>query len=337
MAFNGLFLGSPKAEKANGIFVSTPTAVTPRSSPSPRPLRSPADQHLNGPDRQSTPPSLELDASLTSSQVQSHTSTPTSERNPLWSSAVGKATVGGKSGRVIERLMSENDRLLREKKLATVQLEEELKRGDSARSALESLRISNENLISMHESDSSLLSKRDRRMQELREELKAEITRREKAEADTRDLRAERDKTVERTRMEAMEDRERAKRSTSQYEMLSRSWKTLEHQYERQTKTLKADLHSLRKDLKVDKEKLVRLEVVIEQLHQEAEKSKRVQEKLWYDFENYKQHQENGIRDMKNSASQNGEAMERTQHQMEEVLGQMRHAINVKRDVREAQ
>lgn len=337
MALNNIFVDSQNQENAIAASSPTPTASTPRSSPSVRPFSIPTKQNLNGRDRHDSPSPSELDASFNSPQLPSHTSTPTSERNPAWSSAVGKATMGGKSGRVIERLMTENDRLLREKKLATVQLEEELKRGDSARSALESLQISNENLISMHESDVSLLSKRDRRMQELRDELKSEIGRREKAEADRRDLRAERDKTVEKIRMEAMEDRERTRWATSQYEMLSRSWKSLENQYERQMESLKADLLAIRKDLVGDKEKLVKLEVITEQLYKEAEKSWKAKERIWHDFEDYKREQENGIRDMKESAALNGEALKHAQHEMENVLGLMRHVVNVKRDVKGAE
>ena len=232
--------------------------------------------------------------------------------------------------------MNENDRLLREKKLATVQLEEELKRGDSARSALESLQISNENLTSMHESDVNLLLKRDRKIQELREELRTEVVRREKAEASTRDLRLERDETVERIRKEAIEDREQSKRATNLYEVLSKSWKNLEDRYERQLRSLKTDMQTLQDDIKSDQEKLVRFEVITEQLSREMEKSQKVKDRLWLDFEEYKRQQECGINDMRKSATLNEEAMNHTQQQLETVLGQMRHIINVKRDVRGA-
>lgn len=336
MALHNLFLDPSKPEKPNGSL--SPTVVTPLSSPLLRPHPSPTRQPLNGHDRlvSPTPPS-EVESSFDSPQTYPHATTPTSERNPAWSSAVGKATMGGKSGRVIERLMNDKDRLLREKKLATVQLEEELKRGDSARSALESLQVSNENLTSMHDSDVSLLTKRDRRIQELRDELKTETARREKAEADKRDLRAERDETVERLQKEALEDKERAKRSTSQYDVLSKSWKSLEDEFSRQARILKADLHILRKDLKGDKEKMARLEIVIEQLSKEAEKSKKAKERLWLDFEEYKLQQESGIRDMRENAAFNEEALKYAHHEMETVLGQMRHVVNVKRDVRGAE
>lgn len=233
--------------------------------------------------------------------------------------------------------MNENDRLLREKKLATVQLEEELKRGDSARSALESLQVSNENLTSMHESDLSLLLKRDRRIQELREDLKTESSRREKAELSTRDLRQERDETVEKVRREAAEDREQSKRTTSQYEVLSKSWKSLEDRFERQMRVLKADIQILQAEIKDDKEKLARFEVIIEQLSKEAEKSQKAKDQVWHAFEQYKQHQEDGTSRLREDAVLNEEAMNNAQRQMETVLGQMRHVINVKRDVKGAE
>ena len=330
MAFNHHFLDSPKSDKQNGT-------LSPDLPRSPRPQPSPTTKNLNGLDRHDYPPPSEIDSSFNSPQVLSTMSTPTSERNPMWSSAVGKATTGGKSGRVIERLMNDNDRLLREKKLATVKLEEELKRGESARSALESLQVSNENLVLMHESDTSLLLKRDRRIQELREELKAETARRERAEENTRDSRRERDETVEMVRREAVEDKELSKRATSQYDVLSKSWKSLEDRYERQTKSLKADLLDLWTHMRSDKEKLARLEVIMEQLRQEAEKSRKAKEKLWSEFEEYKQEQVGGIKDIRESAALNDKAMNHAQQKMESILGQMKYVVSVKRDLRESE
>ena len=57
-----------------------------------------------------------------------------------WSSAVGPATTGGKSGRVIERLQQDLDRLNREKHLANMKYEESEK-------ARENLSIQNASLV----------------------------------------------------------------------------------------------------------------------------------------------------------------------------------------------
>lgn len=287
--------------------------------------------------REPSPSPLGIDPSLHTPDTPPAMGTPTKDLNNSWSSAVGRATTGGKSGRVIERLMHENDRLLREKKLATVKLEEELKRGESARSALESLQISNENLVSMHESDANLLIKRDRRIQELREDLEYEKARREKADKETRESRRERDETVERIRREANEDKELSRRATSQYDVLSSSWKKLEERYDRQMQALKTDVNSLRFEMDSDKEKLAQLEIITEQLKMEEKKTRKAKEKLTLGFHSYKEEREASIRSIRDNARLNVAANDEAQHRMEVVLGEMKHVVNVKKDVRNAE
>ena len=282
-----------------------------------------------------SPTASEADSSILSPGTTSNGDTPIGDPSHQWSSAVGRATTGGKSGRVIERLMNDNDRLLREKKLATVKLEEEIKRGESARSALESLQISNTNLMSMHESDTTLLIKRDRRIQQLRDDLEIERSRREKAERETRETRRERDSTMERLRREAGEEKEQCLRATTQYDMLSKSWKTLEDRYFRQTEGLRADLAGLRAAIDGDRRKLSQMEIIMEQMAKEAERTRRAKEKLSLDFESYKAEQEAGIRGIRDNAEQNDAANDETHQQMVDVLGQMKYVVNVKRDVKD--
>ena len=280
-----------------------------------------------------SPPPQDTDLSLNSPNILSGTGTPTSELGGLqWSAAVGRATTG-KSGRVIEKLMGDNDRLQREKTLAIVRLEEEVKRGESARSALESLQISNAHLVSIHETDKTFLTKKDRRLEELRADLEAERSRREKAEKDTRESRRERDKAVETLRREAAEDRQQALRANSQYEVLSASWKTLEERYEKQISKLKHDLDDLQTEIESDRSKLAQFEVILEQLAREGDKSHKTKEKLSSDFEAYKAEQEAGIQGMRERAEINNTTHDRTLEQMERVMGQMKYVVNIKKDV----
>lgn len=308
---------SPSAEPAIGQRDHhTPTRTRPRSD-----------------SRLASPPPQDPDLSLNSPNILSEIGTPTSELGSLqWSAAVGRATTG-KSGRVIEKLMGDNDRLQREKTLATVKLEEEVKRGESARSALESLQISNAHLLSIHETDKTFLSKKDRRLEELRADLEAERSRREKAERETRESRRERDEVVETLRREAAEDKQQAQRANSQYEVLSASWKSLEERYERQVSKLKADLKGLQKEIEGDKQKLAHLEVILEQLAQEGDKSKRTKEKLSSDFQAYKAEQEAGIQGIRQKAELNNTVHAQTLEQVERVLGQMKYVVNIKKDV----
>ena len=231
--------------------------------------------------------------------------------------------------------MGENDRLQREKKLAIVKLEEEVKRGESARLALEGLQVSNETLTSIHDSDKTQMAKKDRKIELLRADLQSEKLRREKAERETCASRREREEAVEELRRVAAEDREEARRSSTQYEILAGSWKTLEDKYERQTQKLKADLNYLRIEIDTDKRKMAELEIVIEQLTHEHAKVAQAKDKLLSGFQAYKKEQESGLQGIRERAERNNRANEELHEQVTDVLGQMKHVVNVKRDSRE--
>lgn len=262
--------------------------------------------------------------------------TPASESNDPWSSAVGRATTG-KSGRVIERLMGDIDRLQKEIKLATVKLEEELKRGESATVALDSLRATNENLKAIDETGKAALARRDRKIEELKADLEAERLRRENAEKAMNVIELERDEIVGTCRRELNEGKECARKSMSQYEILSSSWKSLDASYSRQTQQLKTDIKALHEVRIGDQQRLAQLDVVVGQLHQECEKTRRVKDKVVQEFEQYKREKEESIKDIKEKAERNTSAHEQVSKEMAKVLGEMKHVINVKRDVKGAE
>ncbi|MCJ1229406.1 hypothetical protein MMC12_006072 [Toensbergia leucococca] len=287
---------------------------------------------MNG--SRASPPLSKADFSHTLSQALSNPGTPASEISDLpWSAAVGRATTG-KSGRVIERLMGDVDRLQREKKLATVKLEEEVKRSESARLALEMLRATNENLIAMREADRSALARRERKIEELKADLDAEKSRREKAEKETVDTSRERDEIVGSCRKEVLEEKELSKKSTSQYETLSSSWKALDDGYRRQILKLNSAVQDMNDNMASDKRKLAQLEVVVEQLGQEGEKARIAKVRVSEEYEAYKKEKEDGIKHIRETAERNEVANEEALKEMEKVLGEMKYVIAVQQNLR---
>ncbi|KAL8944988.1 MAG: hypothetical protein Q9211_000421 [Gyalolechia sp. 1 TL-2023] len=260
--------------------------------------------------------------------------TPSSDQQDSpWSSAVGRATTG-KSGRVIERLMADNDRLRRDKNLVEVRLEEEAKRSDSARTAMEGLRSTNENLTSVHDIDKILLSKRERKLEEMKLELEAERQRREKAETETKETRRERDEAVEGLKRELLTSKEQAIRATTQYDVISRSFKGLDDSYSRQTRKLRAEIKSLQDDLAADKQQLASIPTVMEHYRGESERAQDANTRLQQTFEAYKFEAENGMRRIREEAGRNAALNERTQEEMNKVLGEMKYVLNVKKSVK---
>ncbi len=252
-----------------------------------------------------------------------------------WSAAVGRAA-NGKSGRVIERLMGDNDRLQREMAFARAQVDEESKRSELARSTLESVRASNEHLRSMHDTDQIILARRDRKIEELREEVKSERLQKEHAETEVNDTRAERDNIVQKLTRESVHDREVAKKSTVQYDVLVKCWKGLEERYERQVRQLTASAKTLREKQAEDQLKISKIDVVMEQLRREGEKSQSAKEHLARDFEAYKQQQEyymqkqvEEFQTMKDRALENEDKNEKLAKELAAALGEMRYVVNL--------
>lgn len=233
--------------------------------------------------------------------------------------------------------MGDNDRLRRDKTLATAKLEEEVKKSESARSTFDALQAANDNLQSMHDIDKAALTRKDRKIEEMKAELDAERSRREKAETEAKITRREREDEVEKYKKEAMKGQEESRYATTQYDVLSKSWKSMEQTYQRQTQKLRADMKEMHDSITKDQQKLSQLGLISDQLRQEADKAKKAKDKIFGDFEAYKEEQSKSLSAIKERAERNDTTNDQLAREMETVLGQMRYVVNVKKDVKEAE
>ncbi|KAL8916049.1 MAG: hypothetical protein Q9172_006488 [Xanthocarpia lactea] len=268
------------------------------------------------------------------SPIPSSFGTPNSDHQEQpWSSAVGRATTG-KSGRVIERLMAENDRLRREKNLTDVKLEEEVRRGDSAKSAMEGLRSTNDNLTTIHETDKSILARRERKLEEMKSELEVERQRREKAEIETKETCRERDEAVERLRRELWAATEQSTRATTQYDVVSKSFKGLRDDQSRTTRELKAQMASLQEAMAADQQTRSSMQTAMEHYRSEFERAQDANRRLQTAFEAYKGEAEHELKTIRQAAHNNSEAHDRKQREMQAVTDEMRYVIGIKNNVK---
>ena len=262
---------------------------------------------------------------------------PLSESDPAWSSAVGRATVGGKSGRVIEQLMAVNDKLNRDVKLSEAKLEEQIRTGESARTVHESIQARNQNLQTMVDSQNSAAQRRERKLTEMKEELEAEQARRESAERQMKEIGQERDACVEEHNKNMAHEREIATKATSSYEVMSISWAHREEVHARQVRKLQAEIQSLRAREKADKERFVAMEVVTAQLRADGDIVRHNYKKVLDEFEQYKAGKEESLRAIVEKALRNDTVNDGLAAEMKTVLGEMKHLMNVKRDVKVAE
>ena len=275
----------------------------------------------------------EADPSI-KSQAPSYLGTPLTELEEIpWSAAVGRATTG-KSGRVIEKLMGDMDRLQRAKNFSDLKSEEESKRRESTQLAYNMLCVTHGNCDATRDIHLNMIARKDRQIADLRADLASERARRAIAETAARETNRERDEVVEKCKREVIQEKELAKRAISQYELLSSSWKNLDSGHRKQLQGLKEDVSTLTDEVTGDKQKLAKLEVVLEQMRQEADKSRRAKDKISEEFEAYKKEHEEGIRGIKEQAERNDIANAEALREMNETVGQMRWAISVCKDVK---
>ena len=267
-------------------------------------------------------------------------SDPPAESPSISSSAVGRGGVG-KSGRIIDRVVGENERLKRDLTIATVKLEEELHRGESASMTLESLRATNQNLVAIHDTDKAALARRDRKLEELKADLAAEKSRREKAEADVKHVRHEHNEAIKFYKNEALEAQEQGGKAVVEHRILSQSWSGLEEGFKKQTEDLANTLTFLQEkreqDLKLIAERdlmIDQLQVMIDQLRKGLEKSQKANADMAKLFEDYKKMQDESLQEMKERAERKEVMYDKLASDMAKVVGEMKHVMNVKKNVK---
>ncbi|MCJ1378369.1 hypothetical protein MMC17_001467 [Xylographa soralifera] len=254
-----------------------------------------------------------------------------------WSSAIGRATNSGKSGREIEKLNNQKAMLQREVKALTTARDEAHRGGELARMLVESLQTKNANLTSICESNSIALSRKDRKIEELKAEVKSERERREMAVRQQKEVARERDEVVVACKRETLEAKEIARKTSCQYDVLSSSLRGLDAGFRRQTTKLEEEVESFQQQQITAVARLDELSIISTHLSHENYTISKVYQDVVDQFEAYKKEQEDGLQEIKQRSQKSKLANEKALQEMKSVTGQMKHIINVKRDVKGAE
>ena len=257
---------------------------------------------------------------------------PNSE-NGEWSSAIGHATTGGKSGRVIEKLMSENDKLKRELNQQVIKAEELQRNMQMCRPQIDALKAENDNLSHARGVDSALISRRDRKIDELKADLVQERERREATEQRSRQLERERDDAVEDKRRDVQSLTESTKHATLHSQILETSHKQLSAEYRARMESLKNELNTLKDEREHDKQALAKLDVVSEQMRQELERAKKLQAETFAKWEALREATTHRMQSLEDETNTENERSQKLSTEMAKVVDDMRWVMGVKKNV----
>ncbi|KAG0647970.1 hypothetical protein D0Z07_5687 [Hyphodiscus hymeniophilus] len=289
---------------------------------------------------------------------ETHGSRSTSPGSSQWSSAVGHASQG-KSGRVIERLMAENDMLKREVKIQQISADnarEEKKLAEEKQRTL-----ADEINKALHDAviTKTLLKKRDRQFTELQAQIDAERAKTDAALVRERGWKDEMERAITESKKAVLrtvtEANAKVERSLAECKvkvdkekeystMMEGRVKIMEDYWEEQTEAVTSTVESLGEQIagimlqrEEDVGKMKLLETLCQQHDARFETFMKDREHLMAVHEAYKAEQEEALRDIKTKAVEQGPKNDQVLDESQRVLGELKWALNLRENVRDPQ
>ncbi|KAI1006221.1 hypothetical protein K3495_g2003 [Podosphaera aphanis] len=271
-----------------------------------------------------------------SESVLSEDSNPPSNTIPQWNSAIGRASLGGKSGRVIERLMCENDMLKRDLNIEQLRAEEQKQAVKMTEGKMEALILDYDSRLHDAAVNKTLLKRRERQLAELRTQVDTE---KKKAQLATENEKTWKDQ-IEKVEQETKRNVEDALLYASMMEgrnnVLSSHWKEQGLEFERTIKKLSKEIAEITLERKHDDERLNTLQGLCDQ--QAAQLAQIVEERnaISRNYEECKRLQEETLLKFKAAAQEQEEKSERLMTETLKALNDLKWALGVHKSDRKS-
>lgn len=247
-----------------------------------------------------------------------------SSENGAWSSAIGHANTG-KSGRVIERLQSEIDRLNREKQLLKMRHDEMEKANEMLNARNQYLQDRNSNHEQSHEASLRQLARKERQLEDLKEELNRERERTSRAEEQARVASV----TEEDWRDQASQAKAIAQQKESEYDAIVSCRNMDNDRHQNGLDKIKDSFAGLLRQREEDLEKQRKLEIIAEQQRQTIAQLEELTKKLSTNFKSYRNEIDAAVSDLRSGAQGNNTAMEQKLQEMTDTTHKMKWVMNV--------
>lgn len=253
-----------------------------------------------------------------------------------WSSAVGRANLG-KSGRVIERLMGENDMLKRDLKLEALRAEESKQAVKMAEAKMEAMVGEYEGRLHDAAINKTLLKRRERQLADLRGQVDTEKTRANTAIESERGWREAMEKLEAESKRKVEEAQTYAALMEGRNKAMTGHWKEQGAEVSRTVAKLGKEIENLVEERRQDDSRMNMLQGLCEQQKEELGKLTAEKEAIGKAFEKYKAAQDELLRDIKRKALDQETSNVKILSESQKVLGDLKWALGVKRNVKGAQ
>ncbi|KEQ92423.1 hypothetical protein AUEXF2481DRAFT_50927, partial [Aureobasidium subglaciale EXF-2481] len=250
---------------------------------------------------------------------------------------LGNANLG-KSGRVIEKLMAENDKLKREIKSEAAKREELQRTANAQKPRLEALQAENARLSHCKAVDESVIKRRDRKIEDLKAELDVERQKRESLEHRVQDAERKMGEYHEHSNKEVQQAVEEAKHATTHASILETSHRQLSSEYRQRIAAANKQLRELNDDREEDRKRLIKLDVVNHQMRQESEKARKLYNELLAASDRYREEKDSevddvlgDVKDLKGGISNREVELDKTLEEMHDTMNRMKWLMNMQK------
>ena len=265
-------------------------------------------------------------------QDSSMVSEGTEQDGGQWDSTIGKAGLG-KTGRVINKLVSDNDALKRD-----IQIER--LRADEAKQAARLIEDKMDRMVSDYESrlveanvNKTLLARKERQVETLTAIVETERKKTLVAQERERSWRDEMEKMRVESTAQVEEATNQAHLMEGRYNAISSHWRDQGDDVKRAVTRMKGEITDIVEERKKDDEKIQTLRDVCDQQDGNIKQLLREKEEIARLFEQYKQTQEDDLHSIKTDGRRREEEQEGLLREAKDALDKLKWALNIKKTI----
>lgn len=256
--------------------------------------------------------------------------------DPSFDSAVGKAGLG-KTGRVMNRLISENESLKRDLQIEKLNSEESRREAKLLADKMERIVADYESRLLEANVTKTLLSRKERQVESLQSAVDLEKKRTTDAQTKERTWREEMEKMRQDTTRKVEEATAHATLMEGRYNAISSHWKDQGEEVRRAMAKMGKEVADLLEARRQDDEKITTLRDLCDQQDTNIKELLQQKDTIFQKFETYKKDQEDALRNIKTTATEREAQQVQMLSEAKEVVDKLKWALNVKNTVSWAQ
>ncbi|PSR91928.1 hypothetical protein BD289DRAFT_452067 [Coniella lustricola] len=243
----------------------------------------------------------------------------------------------GKTGRVMNRLISENEALKRDLQIEKLNSEESKREAKLLQDKMERMIADYESRLLEANVTKTLLARKERQVESLQSAVDLEKKRTTEAQSKERTWRDEMEKTRDESTRKVEEATTQAALLEGRYNAISSHWKDQGEEVKRALTKMGKEIAELLDARRKDDEKITTLRDLCDQQDGNIKELLQQKETLWRQFEQYKKEQEGALSHIKSSGVEREAQQQQMLIEAKEVVDKLKWALNVKSKIDWAQ